>query len=667
MVYICDSRRRQTDEPAAVDLALPFASASMPPTGRELPYWPSYSGLNPNQRRLYLQWLAGNRSTTPPELGYSFLFFYNLERRALIEREDIGPVFKEVCRLRALYATSGQQVSGSWQGYTSRLLWFLLLAHKQHLTSNDLREFARETKCWSDESLAMALAGLLNRDERLTSTIAYSVAAWLPDSMRSIVQRRVPGELEALFRQRFREQFPDGLEIRTGAAKRESVYRPASNILPPIEVTFPDPLGIRSQFKPLSKIWNACIDDLKKLGTLSSKLGIEIDQVKRWEALPDALRAGTEHPLTEEFCKLVDSRADEAGQSILPVSELASVLEVEGAGKLTLGRCRRLCQTAEQIGFFLEPDARLTGRAYRQDEQVMAFLKMSTSPVDLAKYGPAACMLQFGFLVASSDGEAEEREMRVISQHIESAFELQEDEVRRLERLRVLLQRTGPDRPLLKRLVKGLGKLQRQAIAKLLVALVLADGIVTKEERKALQSACNLLNVAYYEIEKLLPPADDDPVSVSAAKKGAPGERLPAPPEQRFALNKSAIAAILSETRDVAQMLAKAMASEEPEDIPKESEVPIPVPSSSGATVPVAAPATSSDGTVPPAKYAKLHEALLAQERWLMTDAESLARSHRMMLSGALDALNEWAVEVHGGQLFVEEGEYLVVERSLII
>ncbi len=321
-----------------------------------------------------------------------------------------------------------------------------------------------------------------------------------------------------------------------------------------------------NRFKPLSKIWNACIEDLKKLGTLS-RLGAEIDAVKRWEALPDGLRAG-DRP--SAHCRILQTRricADASGQTILPVEELVGVVDPEGPAKMTVTRSRRLCQTAEQIGYFLEPDARLTGRAYRPAEQVIAFLKMSTSPVDASRYGPAACMLQFGFLVATSDGKADDREVEVITRHIESAFELQEDEVRRIERLRILMQRTGPDRTLLRRLAKSLGKLQRQAIAKLLVAIVLADGVVTRGERRALKAACILLNTEFAQIALLLPPEadDDEPVTVIPAKGGAAGERVPPPPEKSFTLDRTAIAAILAETRDVAQMLAQAMAN--PDDL----------------------------------------------------------------------------------------------------
>ena len=669
LVYVFDSRRGRGSEPAAIDLALPVGNVNVTAAGRELPYWPSYNGLQPHQRRWYLQWLAGNRGSLPPELGYTFLFFYNLERRALIDREDIRLIASEVIRIRKLYSGAGQQPSGSWEGYSGRFLWVLLLAHKESLTLDDVRSYVKATTVWTEDNLAAALICLMVRNCRLTASLAYSIASFLPNSLRSIVQRRVPGEFEALFKKRFREQFPEGIEVKPSAARRQIIYRPASNVLPPVEISFSDPLRLKSQFKPLSGIWNACIEDLKRLGTLS-RAGAETDAVKRWEAMPDDLRAGTDHPLTDEFCKLIDSHADESGQTIISVEELATVLDPEGPVRQTAGRSRRLCQIAEQIGYFLEPDARLTGRAYRSGEQVIAFLKMSTAPIDASRYGPAACMLQFGFLVAASDGAADERELGIITQHVESAFELHEDEVRRMERLRVLLQRTGPDRPLLRRLVRGLGKQQRQAIAKFLVALVLADRVVTQEERKALKSACTLLSVDFSQIEALLlqDGATDGPVTVLPAKGGVPGERLPAPPEKSFKLDRSAVAAILAETRDVAQILASAMANDGDVEEDDDSEAVATVGAAAVNTVTVlsADSPSANSSSEPPPKYMALHHALIAQDRWALKEAESLARSHGLMLAGTIDALNEWALEACGGQIFFEDSEYLVIERSLL-
>ncbi|WP_241004889.1 TerB N-terminal domain-containing protein, partial [Pseudomonas viridiflava] len=64
------------------------------------------------------------------EIGYAFMFFYGLERRALVDatsdataREEIPVIKAEVERLRALYASDA-----SFYNHASRLLDYLSMS-----------------------------------------------------------------------------------------------------------------------------------------------------------------------------------------------------------------------------------------------------------------------------------------------------------------------------------------------------------------------------------------------------------------------------------------------------------------------------------------------------------------------------------------------------------
>ncbi|WP_256972078.1 TerB N-terminal domain-containing protein, partial [Paraburkholderia caledonica] len=54
-------------------------------TARHLPYYPTYGGASPTARSAYLNWLATGRRHPNADLGYVYLFFYGLERRAAID------------------------------------------------------------------------------------------------------------------------------------------------------------------------------------------------------------------------------------------------------------------------------------------------------------------------------------------------------------------------------------------------------------------------------------------------------------------------------------------------------------------------------------------------------------------------------------------------------
>lgn len=91
-------------------------------TERQMGYWPSYSEISPSARRAYLNWLAGGRQDPEADVGYAFIFFYGLERRAILDaskddiaKEDWPVIAAELRRLLEIYGEkSGSFRSLSW-------------------------------------------------------------------------------------------------------------------------------------------------------------------------------------------------------------------------------------------------------------------------------------------------------------------------------------------------------------------------------------------------------------------------------------------------------------------------------------------------------------------------------------------------------------------------
>ena len=76
MVYLGPGQGRviweQTSRPF-IDPSLPVAEVGNEFSGESMPYWPSYSGIGPQARATYLDWLAGGRSDKRYGVGYVFL------------------------------------------------------------------------------------------------------------------------------------------------------------------------------------------------------------------------------------------------------------------------------------------------------------------------------------------------------------------------------------------------------------------------------------------------------------------------------------------------------------------------------------------------------------------------------------------------------------------
>ena len=87
-------------------------------------YWPSYSSIVPQCRTVYLEWLAAGKNDPGAYIGYVFLYFYGLERRALADarsspaaRAEIPAIIRETERLLAIYSGDA-----SFNFYASRFI-----------------------------------------------------------------------------------------------------------------------------------------------------------------------------------------------------------------------------------------------------------------------------------------------------------------------------------------------------------------------------------------------------------------------------------------------------------------------------------------------------------------------------------------------------------------
>ena len=289
MVYISDGKPPR-DEASCIDLSLQVGNPVEEAPG-SLGYHTTYARLSPNQRSNYLQWLSKGRVEPLHDIGYAFLFFYGLERRLLVERQDLNPIIEEVVRLLEAYT-----FSGSFDGYLSRFLVFALArAGIETLKDKWFDAVFEKSRLQRDEDfLAVALAWFFKRNAPLPISWAMRIARHDSRSLRSIVIDPLLEQFKSLFEKRYRERFGDGLILQVSERDRSLSYRPASpSLLSDIDlsrrsngpVKIPNVLGIQSQFTPLVAIWSSCIEELRPLSRLLAK-GIEFDSREAFESLP---------------------------------------------------------------------------------------------------------------------------------------------------------------------------------------------------------------------------------------------------------------------------------------------------------------------------------------------------------------------------------------------
>lgn len=627
----------------------------------DLGYWPAYSKILPEQRHAYLEWLASGRLTLPDCAGYLFLYYYGLERRLLVDGQDTELILREIIRLRQLdERRAGTRAGGSFRRYSTSLLWYEVAKAPERFRATDLVMISGLTETWNLELANVVLAAMAVQEAAVPAEVARRLSRLSPRAQNSVVARRSPNEFCELFNRRYAERMGDTAKPRLAGTQRRFWYRCASAAIPQQNCLVHQVAGMDGVLRDLADVWNSCVRDLRTFSRVSLNAG-GVTTVAAWEAMPPELRADTDHPLGAQVQELVAQGSGEGGECLMPAGRFATLLEIPERPKLTSSQSRRVAEALEQTGYDVEPDTRISGTPYGWTETTAVFLRTDTTPVDADRYAAAACVLRLGLAVAQADGRVHDDELRRLVDHVDAAFDLSATERRRLEALRSVLLQSGSDlSAIAKRVERGVPLKARGAVGRLLVAIAAADGRVDDRESGALRRCYRALGLSMIDLDRTLaevsPPDADDLVTVQIAAPPTAGEAIPAPaPPPAVALNRAAILAIMLETREVATLLASAMAVEEAEPAPGNLSA-----DAERETAPSPPPGDERPG--PPARYAALYAELITRERWTAVAAEELARRHRLMLGGAIEALNDWAFERADRPLIEEMGGNLVIE-----
>ena len=655
-------------EASCINLRLPVGRPIDEPRG-SLGYYPEYVRLSADQRANYLLWLAEGRSGPLDDIGYAFLYFYGLERRLLVEQQDLSPIVKEVVRLLETYT-----FSGSFDGYLSRFLSYSLAKDDiDTLKEKWFQAVFERTRAQRDEQhLAVGLAWFFKQRRPLPPAWAFRLARLDPRSPRSVVLDRLPDQFTTIFGKRYSEQFGDGLILRAAKRDREVAYRPASPSLVDVisargglqQVRVPNVMGIQSQFEPLVRIWSSCIEELKPLSRVIAR-GAEVTTREAYAALPDDLKSNTEHPDKVHWDKLSAEHAQEDGTVVVTVGSLAVIHGIGQRPRLTAKQCESLARVAHDVGFAIEPDVRVTNRPYGWEDFVALFRpeERPSLPID-GRYFGAALMLEIGMFVAAADGVIEKEEVDHIASFLESQFLLDPPDVRRLEALKQVFLRQHPSiSGIGKRLKAALTTTQLESIGEFLVGVANSNGAIDKKEISSLRSAYRALGIDVKALDQLL---DDyrrrskEPIDVQSGTTSADeGEAMPSRTATAaltvFKLDVALLDRLMHETREVSSLLDDAMQEDESDGQPSPLQPAVPPPSQ---------PYPRFDGLE--TRHSMLLTELCAHPFWPRADFDEVVRRYSLMPSGAIDTINEWSHDRFDDPILDEDGTRILVHIGLL-
>ena len=681
LTYACQSGT--CDEPSAIEASLKVSAiGTLDPLG----YWPNYATFTPRQRHEYLLWMAAGRSPRPSEIGYAFLFFYGLERRALHDQKDAELILNEVLRLRAEHIADNPRVSRSFLGYTKRFS-LLLIAQNPAIWPESMVRPLFEAMQGGKDDIAVALSWSLMQHQHLPEWLAFAMGQATREG-RTHHAPNMAKVLRQLFSQYYAEQWPQGLPLQTlpGAPQTEVsiTHYAASAGLEHYEQVLALPSQLLKSLEAIVETYERCERELRpvtKLLSLAKPDDQPLNKLSLWNAFPTALRVGT-HPSGPLLSAKFSQAQVQQMYAILPLSELVPLAGLPDRARYSAAQSTQLAEMVESCGFAIEPDPRIGGRAYTSEETVSVFLPLS-EPIDIARYNAACLMLRLGLLATATDGKPDQAHLKLLAQHLLEVFGLSLSEQRRMMALANLLLSSGIDgvstRALLQKLTSG----QRESVGKLLLAIAAHDGTITQEEMKSLRAGFTRLGLNAVTLDSSLTElrVRDGLTVVQHTSRRRPGEKIPSEPIQsevvKVHLDQDVIEALLRETQDVQQTLMRAMQTDSESDASNaqvansESEKDELKASnsqniSSAETIIEVQQDEECEAVGFSERFRPLYMALLQREVWPLPEASALAREHGQMLSGALEAINEWSLESLGGQLFYEEDDCIIVEKELL-
>lgn len=324
----------------------------------DMGYWPSYSEVSPEQRHVYLRWLAGGKRDTLCPLGYPFLYFYGLERRLLVDAPppaEEARLVAEVERLRALLSHHS-----SFVNYSSALLDFVRV--RPVLTDLAALDAWQPDLLADHQSTPVPLQVKLGmhalRDIPVPHDLAIAAMVSLPPYgggvRRNIAVTRARPEFVELVRRRMAKKHPEGFPLQDRRESRlRSAYRPAAQHL---HVTLraegvdriPDPLDL--DWSKLQKLCEKASEDLAPFARALGK-GRTRDSVEAAALLPKELGEG-------EAMRAFRAWLDGLPRPLaaVPLEELG--LRCFGAGRevARVKLAREMSAMLARMGYGMEPD-----------------------------------------------------------------------------------------------------------------------------------------------------------------------------------------------------------------------------------------------------------------------------------------------------------------------
>lgn len=621
------------------------------PYGSTMGYWPSYSELTPEARRSYLEWLAGDRSNPTAPLGFAFLYFYGLERRAMLEgvTSDLPMIVTEVRRLLKIYGSSN-----SFNRYATELLATIEL--KSGEPSAHVLARVEPNGFEVPDAIKIAL-GIRVRDQRpIEAELMLRFALSHPETRVRTPPKRLPELFAELYAAEYQKRFPEGYVLKPGRVKSlTKTYRACSGTFETeVEVfggAIPDIVHQAEPINTARTIFDKCSDALDDYSRAVGRLPGLTPNLAAAAKLPDQLRRAIATKVADKAFERLEAMA-KSGE-FTTVADVSSLVGIELGSSPNRAKLREVSSTCAAFNLGVTFDPAFVPKTAVGEEKASVFVVQST---DLREPGGAfrdkQLSTMLGLIVGHADGHFHESERSAILKQVEEAADLSIDEKSRLV-AEINLNAADPDRldDWMKRL-KDVSENTRVIVAAELVSIASADGDLHPDEVRKIETIFKKMglgsNALYHHLHNSAAFVRGD-----MASEPPPVLTAEAPKATRTRIDISRLQSIRAETRATSNVLADIFS--DAEDVlsvtgaPPEPEVDL--------------VSERFDGLE--RRYGALLSELMVTPSWSKADFDHLVRDAGLMPGAAREAINDWAMDQFD-ELMLEGEDPITINAYLL-
>ena len=618
------------NDPCLIDPSKPLAVRG-DYTIREMGYWPSYAEISKTARRAYLSWLAGGRSDPEADIGFVFLYFYGLERRAIVDatkdkraQADWPVITAELRRLLGIYGES----SHAFRRYAGALLdWVASADYAPKLYDKPVPSFPKTFEVPLYVRLALGQAALDGAP--IPAQLALAWVRLDPSIALRTPATRCVEEFDRLFTLNYTDTFGDGLKVPRNRTKLKLVYRPASAGFlgyKDIELTFGETPDVTVLTAPVRKLQQVVESTTQELNGFSRFLGKNPNAKASLEGLlllPVSIwPSSARRELRALLMRAPNSPVLMPYQALLDTLGAKSPLTKDK----TLSLAKALA--AEHIG--LVPDVLYGAKAPKPDEMIALFSLPEADNGPSPAYQAALLTLQLASAVAAADGDHSDDEFEHLKDKVGTWSHLAAPQGYRLLAHLHLLRATPVSIGALKKKLEPLETSAKETIAAFMATVAQSDGTVTPAEVKILEKIYKALGI---DAKKVF--SDIHAVAVGSTASTTTEAAIET---SGFRLDPARITALQKDTERVSALLGTIFTEEE----------------SGTSAVVTSEPEAEPEAEPPPAGILGLDEThtalarmLLSRPAWSRGELLDMAADLELMLDGALEQINDAAFDAH--------------------